>query len=76
MDRIWKQHQRGELDSGDAFRELFETSDFFISYPYYLSICIVGPNEANVQSWTGFVESRLRKLVSDMLGKSLPLCTI
>lgn len=77
MDRIWKQHQRGELVSGgDAFHELFEPSDFFITYPYYLSICIVGPNEADAQSWTGFVESRLRKLVSDMLGKSLPLSKI
>mmetsp|Transcript_12711 Transcript_12711/g.23824 ORF Transcript_12711/g.23824 Transcript_12711/m.23824 type:complete len:823 (-) Transcript_12711:110-2578(-) len=76
MDNIWKQHQGGELDSGDAFGELFETSDFFMTYPYYLSICIVGPNESDAQSWTGFVESRMRKLVSDMLGKSLPLSKI
>ena len=76
LDKLWKQHQQGSLQSGDAFKELFEPSDFFISYPYYLSICIVGPTEAEAQSWTGFVESRLRKLVSDMLGKSLPLSKI
>ena len=76
MDKLWKEHQKGIITSGDVFHELFQPSDFFISYPYYLSICIVGPTEADAQSWTGFVESRLRKLVSDMLGKSLPLSKI
>lgn len=76
LDDLWKQHQRGALQSGDAFRQLFEPSDFFISYPFYLSICTVGPTESDAQSWTGFVESRMRKLVSDMLGKSLPLSKI
>ena len=39
----------------------------------YLSLCIVGPSQAEAQAWAGFVESRLRKLVSDLLGRSLPL---
>lgn len=39
----------------------------------YLSLCIVGPSQADAQAWAGFVESRLRKLVSDLLGRSLPL---
>ncbi len=76
LDRLWKQHQNSPLASGDAFKELFEPSDFFISYPFYMSICIVGNTESEAQSWTGYVESRLRKLVSDMLGKSLPLSKI
>jgi len=76
LDRLWKDHQQGKLDSGMRFQELFQPSDFFISYPLYLSICIVGPTESDAQSWTGFVESRMRKLVSDMLGKSLPLSKI
>mmetsp|Transcript_17743 Transcript_17743/g.21691 ORF Transcript_17743/g.21691 Transcript_17743/m.21691 type:complete len:850 (-) Transcript_17743:183-2732(-) len=85
LDRMWKEHQKNPLQSADAdadadagniFKELFEPSDFFISYPYYLSMCLVGPTEADAQSWTGYVESRLRKLVSDMLGKSLPLSKI
>jgi hypothetical protein len=33
----------------------------------------VGPSQAEAQAWAGFVESRLRKLVSDLLGRSLPL---
>jgi hypothetical protein len=41
--------------------------------PSYLSLCIVGPSQAEAQAWAGFVESRLRKLVSDLLGRSLPL---
>ena len=61
---------------GSCFECLFESSDFFISYPHYLSVCIVGPNQYDTQSWAGFVESRLRKLVSDQLGKSLPLSKI
>lgn len=39
----------------------------------FLSLCIVGPTQTDVQAWAGFVESRLRKLVSDLLGRSLPL---
>ena len=33
----------------------------------------MGPTQADAQSWAGFVESRLRKLVSDLLGRSLPI---
>eukprot|EP00934_Nitzschia_sp_Nitz4_P008711 Nitzschia sp. Nitz4//scaffold3_size479765//468537//471038//NITZ4_000195-RA/size479765-processed-gene-1.558-mRNA-1//-1//CDS//3329551043//8701//frame0 len=72
IDKLWKDHQadpEAELDWG----ELFRPSDFFIAYPYYLSLCIVGPTQTDAQAWVGFVESRLRKLVSDMLGRSLPL---
>lgn len=81
VDKLYKDFQKGALDkdkieSGDIWKELFEPSDFFIGYPYYLSLCIVGPSQADAQAWAGFVESRLRKLVSDMLGRSLPLSKI
>jgi poly(A) polymerase len=86
LDRIWKIHQANETNnnSGDAgadpdplqWEELFRPSDFFIAYPHYLSLCIVGPTQADAQAWAGFVESRFRKLVSDMLGRSLPLSKI
>mmetsp|Transcript_7392 Transcript_7392/g.15206 ORF Transcript_7392/g.15206 Transcript_7392/m.15206 type:complete len:836 (+) Transcript_7392:35-2542(+) len=81
VDKLYKDFQRGALDeekvrSGDIWTELFEPSDFFIGYPHYLSLCIVGPSQADAQAWAGFVESRLRKLVSDMLGRSLPLSKI
>lgn len=33
----------------------------------------MGPSQSETQAWCGFVESRLRKLVSDQLGRSLPL---
>ena len=82
MDKIWKDHQANSSGKGDStsipldWKELFRPSDFFISYPNYLSLCIVGPTQADAQAWAGFVESRLRKLVSDMLGRSLPLSKI
>ncbi|KAL7535406.1 hypothetical protein ACHAWF_005157 [Thalassiosira exigua] len=82
VDRLYKDFQRGgtldeeKLKSGEIWSELFEPSDFFIGYPHYLSLCIVGPTQHDAQAWAGFVESRLRKLVSDMLGRSLPLSKI
>merc|ERR1719253_711049 len=60
----------------DAQGELLAPSNFFIAYPNYLSLCIAGPTMPDAQAWAGFVESRLRKLVSDQLGKSLPLTKI
>jgi poly(A) polymerase len=75
LDKLWKQHQSDETAELD-WDELFRPSDFFISYPFYLSLCIVGPTQSDAQAWVGFVESRLRKLVSDMLGRSLPLSKI
>ena len=82
VDRLWKKHQKNKKNPSDEeadpldWAELFRPSDFFIAYPYYLSLCIVGPTEADVQTWGGFVESRLRILVSGLLGKSLPLSKI
>mmetsp|Transcript_6720 Transcript_6720/g.19414 ORF Transcript_6720/g.19414 Transcript_6720/m.19414 type:complete len:863 (+) Transcript_6720:231-2819(+) len=88
VDRLWKQHVAKEkqkaksgVGTGDDpdpldWNELFRPSDFFIAYPYYLSLCIVGPTQADEQAWVGFVESRLRILVSGLLGKSLPLSKI
>ena len=76
MDEIWKQHSSSSSEGpvkAEDFGKLIVDSDFFIAYPYYVSLCIVAPTEAQEQRWVGFVESRLRKLVSDMLGKSLPL---
>ena len=75
VDTLWRQHQAdptAELN----WNELFQPSDFFIAYPNYLSLCIVGPTQADAQAWAGFVESRFRKLVSDLLGRSLPLSKI
>ena len=82
VDTLFKDFGKGdvldaeEIENGDIWKELFRPSDFFIGYPHYLSLCIVGPSQADAQAWAGFVESRLRKLVSDMLGRSLPLSKI
>mmetsp|Transcript_30566 Transcript_30566/g.64673 ORF Transcript_30566/g.64673 Transcript_30566/m.64673 type:complete len:841 (+) Transcript_30566:31-2553(+) len=82
VDKLYKDYLKGDVldedkvESGEIWKELFEPSDFFIGYPHYLSLCIVGPSQQDAQSWAGFVESRLRKLVSDMLGRSLPLSKI
>eukprot|EP00815_Leptocylindrus_aporus_P003914 CAMPEP_0116053328 /NCGR_PEP_ID=MMETSP0322-20121206/2115_1 /TAXON_ID=163516 /ORGANISM="Leptocylindrus danicus var. apora, Strain B651" /LENGTH=794 /DNA_ID=CAMNT_0003536457 /DNA_START=7 /DNA_END=2391 /DNA_ORIENTATION=+ len=79
ISRIWQETVNSKSDTfnsnGEMFAELFRPSDFFISYPHYLSLCIVGSSQDEVQSWAGYVESRLRKLVSDVLGK-LPISNL
>lgn len=72
---MWQQHKDNPTVPLD-WSELFRPSDFFIAYPYYMSLCMVGPTQEDAQAWVGFVESRLRKLVSDMLARSLPLSKI
>ena len=61
---------------GRLFAQLFTPSDFFISYPHYLALTIVSPTPAELDSWGDFLKSRLRRLVSDNLGSSLPLSKI
>jgi len=78
LDGIWKKHQQYYRDNnhnhnpipdpeGHEFHELFAPSDFFINYSHYLSLNLCARTEEDVQSWMGFVESRLRKLVSDYM---------
>ncbi|KAL7573099.1 hypothetical protein ACA910_018782 [Epithemia clementina (nom. ined.)] len=74
VDGLWKQYQQDPSPENILnWNVLFQSSDFFIAYPNYLSLCIVGPSQLEAQAWAGFVESRLRKLVSDQLARSLPL---
>lgn len=51
-------------NDGHMWAELFEPSDFFINYPHYLAIVIAGPNKSDLQSWSGYVVSRLRMLIA------------
>ena len=55
------------------FAQRFLTCSRYFLTQHYLSLCIVGPTQTDAQAWGGFVESRLRKLVSDGLARSLPL---
>ena len=73
IDKLWREFQTNPKATELDWSSLFRPSDFFIAYPNYLSLCIVGPTQADAQAWAGFVESRLRKLVSDLLARSLPL---
>jgi poly(A) polymerase len=72
IDQLWKDHQQSPAKPMDWSR-LFAPSDFFIEYPNYLSLCVVAPTKTDAQTWKMFCESRLRVLVSNMLGRSLPL---
>lgn len=72
VDQLWKEHQQNPKADLE-WSKLFEPSDFFIEYPNYLSLCVVAPTQHDAQTWKMFVESRFRVLVSNMLGRSLPL---
>lgn len=47
----------------EAWEALFEPSDFFIRFQAYIMITVKAATHKNLQSWAGWVESRLRKLV-------------
>ena len=49
----------------EAYNKLFEPSDFFVKYHHYLRCNIIGgQDEGPAISYIGFVESRLRRLVT------------
>mmetsp|Transcript_26696 Transcript_26696/g.39666 ORF Transcript_26696/g.39666 Transcript_26696/m.39666 type:complete len:635 (-) Transcript_26696:59-1963(-) len=50
-------------EKGEGWGRLFQPSEFFVKYKYYLQchIIAVGDDEKS-ESWTGFVESRLGRL--------------
>lgn len=56
------------------WERLFEPSDFFIKYSHYLACHIVGTGDnLDSRSWTGFVESRIRRLTQYPFLESLPI---
>lgn len=77
---------------GDGWEELFAPSDFYVAHAKYLAaeIYVAGVpehlHESLLRSWTGFAESRLRKLTDFMtylplerirlMPKRLPLLTV
>ncbi|KAJ3345360.1 polynucleotide adenylyltransferase, partial [Kappamyces sp. JEL0680] len=42
---------------------LFEKSDFFHKYKYYLQVCASSTSAEAQSKWSGLVESRLRQLI-------------
>lgn len=69
VDKLYKDYIKGDVldedkvESGEIWEELFESSDFFIGYPHYLSLCIVGPSQQDAQSWAGLWSQGDRKSV-------------
>mmetsp|Transcript_18409 Transcript_18409/g.24296 ORF Transcript_18409/g.24296 Transcript_18409/m.24296 type:complete len:785 (+) Transcript_18409:206-2560(+) len=55
--------ERGSMES---WQDLFAPSDFFARYSHYLALNIVAYDEDSFRAWSGFVESRIRKLVDGM----------
>ena len=59
-----------------AWHKLFEPSDFFLRYSHYLACHIVGTGDnPDSRGWTGFVESRIRRLTQYPFLETLPLQT-
>lgn len=55
--------------------QLFEPSDFFLRYDFFIILEATGPLE-EVDKWAGFVESRLRNLVEILDQPDVPLLNI
>ncbi|EFA75017.1 polyA polymerase [Heterostelium album PN500] len=54
-----------KLESGEAnWNKLLEKSDFFSRYQFYLQIDCSAQNEEEHRKWEGWIESKLRKLIS------------
>ena len=84
LDIISKEIERGfritkhiVASGGKNWGELFEPTDFFVKYTYYLACNIIGnpkyPEES--RSWEGFVQSRVRKL-NQYMQEQLPVAPI
>lgn len=84
LDILTKEIERGKLitrriaaTGGKNWDELFEPTDFFVRYSYYLACNIIGNSEfpAESRSWEGFVQSRVRKM-SLYMQEQLPVAPI
>lgn len=51
------------LAGGESWSNLFEKSDFFHRYKYYLQVCASSDSADKQNKWAGLVESRLRQLI-------------
>ena len=60
-DKVWK----GEVAVWD---DVFQKTDFFVRYDYYMQVTVSAPDEDKMRRWHGWVESRLRKLVELLEG--------
>jgi len=49
-----------------SWTELFEPSDFFVRYKAYVQVDIIAPTEEDHRKWEGWIESRLRFLISNL----------
>ncbi|KAL9648156.1 hypothetical protein ABK040_012689 [Willaertia magna] len=50
----------------ESWEVLFEESDFFIKYKYYLQIEVSSTNEEDHGKWVGFIESKIRFLIQKL----------
>jgi poly(A) polymerase len=84
LDIMTKEIERGYMVTkrivargGKNWGELFEPTDFFVRYSYYLACNIIGnpdfPVESN--SWEGFVQSRVRRM-SMYMQEQLPVAPL
>jgi len=45
---------------------VFAESDFFFRYKTFVSVVASAPNDEDLKKWTGYIESRVRKLVENL----------
>lgn len=56
----------GKAATPQDWAGLFQETDFFFRFKTYVSVVAFAQDEEGLKKWTGFVESRLRKLVEGL----------
>lgn len=64
----------GTIIKEKSWHKLFEPSDFFLRYSHYLICHIIGTGDNSAsRSWTGFVQSRIRRITQYPFLATLPI---
>jgi poly(A) polymerase len=56
-----------------GWEQLLDPSPFFIKYHHYLALDIMAGSEGDFMSWSGYMQSRLRKLLDNFSFMRLPM---
>jgi len=68
FDRAYLLADRVMKGEDDKWDKVFETTDFFLRFDYYMQVTVSAKDVDNFRKWSGWVESRLRKLVEHLEG--------
>jgi hypothetical protein len=57
---------RAEVDSRPFWRKLLADTEIFLQHKDFVCVKAIAPNDADLQTWKGYIESKVRHLVSSL----------